>query len=474
MGGRNESAVQIFVWFAYFAVKNPVNPCKPVLGKPTVATVPPNFTPRLAATGDGENFPSGFNNARSLAASTFTPSATDVALSTKAPIDDGDKDCHTQPMTVEEEQSFGCGRTSNIKFLQEIICGLSLLMLLCGCSSVGSHVTATSTGISVTKAVFLEPVPPDLSVYSPEIISFLQAKGFVFVEEKTGDCLRLKVTFEPDPWHRVVGIELLDSERQIVVSQAVNPGWGNIIASGTATANLAHSALAKFKTHCSAWLKSVTLREPAPILGGRKRGGNGKGFGTGFFVARDGRVLTAYHVIEGASRIVVKLADGTEHDAELDKVDMQNDLAVLRTKRSTEEFLELESAKSLGLGQTVFTLGFPAPEILGEQVKFTGGQVSSLSGIRGSESLLQVTVPIQPGNSGGPLLTENGKVVGIVTSTAGFRAFLRYTGTLPQNVNWAVKADYAQLILDNPSTASKLDSKNKSDLSKAICLISVE
>ena len=83
-------------------------------------------------------------------------------------------------------------------------------------------------------------------------------------------------------------------------------------------------------------------------------------------------------------------------------------------------------------------------------------------------------MPVQPGNSGGPLLTEDGKVVGIITSTAAFQFFVRYTGSLPQNINWAVKADYAQLMFDKPSIASKLDSKTKSAIAKAICLIVVQ
>jgi S1-C subfamily serine protease len=345
-------------------------------------------------------------------------------------------------------------------------------VLICGCTSVGSHTTPTSG--TVNKAVFLEPVPAELAIYSPEIISFLQSKGFILVENQTGDCLHLKITFEPDPFHRVVQMELLESERPVVVSQAVNSGWGTVIASGAATANLAESAFSIFKTQCSAWLKGVTLREPMQIPGTTTTGRSVKGFGTGFFVTPDGRVLTAYHVVKGASHIAIKLPDGTEHDAEVDKVDLQNDLAVLRTKQPTTEFLELESAKVLSIGQTVYTLGFPAPEILGEQVKFTGGQVSSLSGIQGSESLLQVTVPVQPGNSGGPLLTEDGKVVGIITSTAAFQSFVQYTGSLPQNVNWAVKADYAQMIFDKPSTDTKLDSKNKTAVAKTVCLIVVE
>ena len=72
---------------------------------------------------------------------------------------------------------------------------------------------------------------------------------------------------------------------------------------------------------------------------------------------------------------------------------------------------------------------------------------SVLFGLMGEASLIQITVPIQPGNSGGPLISDRGEVLGIVTSTAANAPFLASTGSLPQNVNWAVKADYAMPLV---------------------------
>jgi S1-C subfamily serine protease len=107
---------------------------------------------------------------------------------------------------------------------------------------------------------------------------------------------------------------------------------------------------------------------------------------------------------------------------------------------------------SFKLGDPVFTIGYPASDILGPEPKFTDGSISSLSGLGGEASLLQITVPIQPGNSGGPLVNEQGYAIGVVTSSAAVRPFLQATGTLPQNINWAVKADYAVPLFEVPSS----------------------
>ena len=100
-------------------------------------------------------------------------------------------------------------------------------------------------------------------------------------------------------------------------------------------------------------------------------------------------------------------------------------------------------------------MGFPVSSVLGQEAKYTEGVVSSLSGIKGASSFLQITVPIQPGNSGGPLVNERGEVVGIITSTAAILPFIKESGTLPQNINWAVKADYLRPLIELPKAEQK-------------------
>ena len=84
--------------------------------------------------------------------------------------------------------------------------------------------------------------------------------------------------------------------------------------------------------------------------------------------------------------------------------------------------------------------------VLGTEVKFTDGVVSSTTGPQNMANMFQMTVPIQPGNSGGPVLNNQGQVVGVATSSAAIGPFLEQTGTLPQNVNWAIKSEYLSLL----------------------------
>jgi hypothetical protein len=102
-----------------------------------------------------------------------------------------------------------------------------------------------------------------MATFTPRIVSCLERHGFVFVNETGADCLRLRFTYDPDVWHRTVEIELWDGNRPVVASRSVNPGWGNMLAQGSATAHLAKTASRSFEKHCEEWLKTVTLREPS-------------------------------------------------------------------------------------------------------------------------------------------------------------------------------------------------------------------
>jgi S1-C subfamily serine protease len=187
-----------------------------------------------------------------------------------------------------------------------------------------------------------------------------------------------------------------------------------------------------------------------------------------------GTILTAYHVIQNIKEPLVHFMNGQHAKFSPIHIDPANDLAVLKSELPTKAYVSIAPQRSLVLGQHVFTIGFPVASILGQTPKFTEGSVSSLSGPKGMANLFQISIPLQPGNSGGPVVNEKGELVGIVSSTAKISSFLNETGSLPQNVNWAIKAEYASLLFEPISSLSPTPTWQEAieRAKNAICYIS--
>jgi S1-C subfamily serine protease len=88
------------------------------------------------------------------------------------------------------------------------------------------------------------------------------------------------------------------------------------------------------------------------------------------------------------------------------------------------------------------------PEIMGFEAKFTSGKINSLSGIQNDPRVYQISVPVQAGNSGGPLINTRGEAVGIITSKLHAVRVFQWTGDLPQNVNYAIKVFYITPLVE--------------------------
>jgi S1-C subfamily serine protease len=170
-------------------------------------------------------------------------------------------------------------------------------------------------------------------------------------------------------------------------------------------------------------------------------------YGTGFAVSDGGVIVTSHHVIKGGTKIDVQFQDGTVCPAKVLKQSPNIDIAILKIDRPTPNYLPMDSQPEIGVGDRVFTIGFPVEDLLGQEPKFTDGAISSLSGIKGEATFLQITVPIHPGNSGGPLLSEDGKVVGVIAATIAFQPFIDQTRTIPQNINYAVSGSFVAPLL---------------------------
>ena len=169
------------------------------------------------------------------------------------------------------------------------------------------------------------------------------------------------------------------------------------------------------------------------------------GSATGFFISPDGLIATCYHVIKEAELIQVEYRNKS-YKAHTITGNEGNDLAIIKIEGEFP-FFDLVGSETVKLGDDVYTVGYPLSRSLGVEPKLTTGTVSALSGRKDDPTYYQISVPIHQGNSGGPLITTNGLVAGVISSTLNYKYAMSKHDTLPQNVNYAVKAEYLKILL---------------------------
>jgi serine protease Do len=172
--------------------------------------------------------------------------------------------------------------------------------------------------------------------------------------------------------------------------------------------------------------------------------------GSGFVISPDGYVLTCAHVVTGVHEVTIWV-EGVRYPCRVLNSDTNLDLALLKVDGDHPPFhpLHLESGKDYSLGESVYTMGFPLVDVLGTSPRLNNGLISAKVGMNDDTNFVQVSVPIQPGNSGGPLLNANGQVIGVVSSTLNPMGILLRTGNaLPQNVNFAIKLASVRKFLE--------------------------
>jgi S1-C subfamily serine protease/uncharacterized protein len=198
----------------------------------------------------------------------------------------------------------------------------------------------------------------------------------------------------------------------------------------------------------------------------------GDTFGTAFFVSQDGTALTNAHVVERCRHISVGIG-GQEGTARIVAQDEKNDLALLATDLHPIQVSNWRL--SVPQGEDIVVYGFPLTGVLASGGNVATGNVTALAGLRNDSGFLQISAPIQPGNSGGPLLDRAGNVVGIVVSKLNAIGVASVTGDIPQNVNFAIKASVATAFLDaqhvahaEGQTAGALSTPDISERAKAL------
>jgi serine protease Do len=164
--------------------------------------------------------------------------------------------------------------------------------------------------------------------------------------------------------------------------------------------------------------------------------------GTGFYVSERGHLLTNHHVVESCTDISVRQPGQSPLRARLMASDAANDLAVLATDfpQKTVPPLSIRAR----LGESVYVYGYPQSSILASTGNFTIGNVTAMAGSGDDSRKIQISAPVQQGNSGGPALDQYGNVIGVVQSKQVAFA----SGDVPQNVNFAIKSTIALNFLE--------------------------
>jgi S1-C subfamily serine protease len=175
--------------------------------------------------------------------------------------------------------------------------------------------------------------------------------------------------------------------------------------------------------------------------------------GTGFAISTDGIIATNHHVIEGATSIRVRGIKGNfskSYNATILIDDKKNDLALIKIEdlnfTSLGSVPFLINKKNMDVGSSIFVLGYPLITTMGNEVKLTNGIISSSSGYQGDITSYQMSAPVQPGNSGGPVFDSKGNLVGIINA--------KYFGA--ENASYAIKSIYLLNLFESLSTYPKL------------------
>jgi S1-C subfamily serine protease len=198
------------------------------------------------------------------------------------------------------------------------------------------------------------------------------------------------------------------------------------------------------------------------------------GTGSGFFISKMGHVITNAHVVKDCNRVTVGDSSNKQVPAKVIRTDPRNDLALL--KLSTLEMASAESkaliqklniavmplatngllrSEDVRLGEKVLVAGYPFGDVFSNTIKVTSGIVSATLGAGDDSGQFQLDAAVQPGNSGGPIYDSGGNIVGVVISQLDKLKMAKAIGSLPENVNFGIKASTVRQFLISSGLPSK-------------------
>jgi len=217
--------------------------------------------------------------------------------------------------------------------------------------------------------------------------------------------------------------------------------------------------------------------------------------GSGFFVSKKGHILTNEHVVRDCGSVTVGDNANNQVTASIKETDERNDLALLRisstkmTSAETKSLIRKLSSKKLGLklvplaseglvrvddvelGEDILVAGYPYGELFSDTIKVTKGIVSANKGMGDDRGQFQMDAAVQSGNSGGPVYDENGNIVGVVIAQLDKRKVEKTIGSLPENVNFGIKASTVRQFLTSAGLPTKWSNRTERKSTKELAQI---
>ncbi len=193
-------------------------------------------------------------------------------------------------------------------------------------------------------------------------------------------------------------------------------------------------------------------------------------FGTGFFVSIDGEILTNNHVVAGCRNLTIKGGQPVQVISR----NPVSDLALVKSEIMPHHIAVFRSGTSPRVGDTVVTFGFPLPGVLSSEGNVSTGIISATTGLQNDIRFVQISAPVQPGNSGGPVFDASGHVIGVVVAKLDTMRVAQFTGDVPQNVNFSVHWSEVRALLDEQGVGYKKLPSQQAISTRAIAKIGAE
>jgi S1-C subfamily serine protease len=191
--------------------------------------------------------------------------------------------------------------------------------------------------------------------------------------------------------------------------------------------------------------------------------------GSGFVISKNAHIVTNNHVVtDCVGDIHGNLAGQAPVKLRVVSADEENDLALLQgTKKFKEKDIATIRASAVNSGDQVVAIGYPLHGLLTSDLTVTTGIISSLAGLHNDTRFLQISAPVQPGNSGGPLHDNSGNIVGVVSAKLDALRMVKATGDIPQNINFAIKTGALRDFLDNSAVPYQTAEPGSSEMKTA-------